>query len=159
MRIRAGALPRLPGAFLEKMSGFFQRWFRAGKSTASGADAERLAADWLRRERGFSIVCRNWRNPRNRREEIDLVCRDQDVLVFVEVKARASGALVPGYFAVDARKKRVLARAARSYLRQLHPCPSTYRLDVVEVSIPPIDSDAAPELLHFENVPLFGTRF
>ena len=39
--------------------------------------------------------------------------RDRDVLVFVEVKARRAGALVPGYYAVDRRKRKVLRRAAR----------------------------------------------
>lgn len=141
------------------MSGFLQRWFSGATSAASGSDAERLAADWLRRERGFSLVCRNWRNPQDRREELDLVCRDGDVLVFVEVKARAAGALVPGYFAVDARKKQVLRRATRSYLRHLHPRPRTIRFDVVEISIPPASSATPPEVLHFENVPLFSKTY
>src|SRR5258706_15330185 len=88
-----------------------------------GDKGERLAAEWLQRERRFSIVTRNWRNPRDRREEIDLVCRDANVLVFVEVKARAADALVPGYFAVDKRKKRVLRRAVGTYLRMLREKP------------------------------------
>jgi putative endonuclease len=137
------------------MSGFMERWFGPGAAGETGGEGERFAADWLRRERGFSVVCRNWRNPHDRREEIDLVCRDREALVFVEVKARAAGALVPGYYAVDARKKRVLRRAARSYLRQLHPRPTTYRFDVVEIQIPGRGSGAAPVLLHFEGVPLF----
>lgn len=149
--------PRLPVALcdLENMSGFLERWLGAKTAAESGGQGERLAADWLRRERGFVIVCRNWRNPLNRREEIDLVCRDREALVFVEVKARAAGSLVPGYFAVNARKKRVLRRAAWSYLRQLHPRPATYRFDVVEISIPAAGSAAAPGILHFENVRLF----
>lgn len=137
------------------MSGFLERWLGPKSAAKSGDEGEQLAADWLRRERGFVIVCRNWRNPQNRREELDLVCRDGEALVFVEVKARAAGALVPGYFAVNARKKRVLRGAARSYLRQLHPRPSTYRFDVVEISIPAGGSTAPPGVLHFENVPLF----
>lgn len=130
-----------------------------------GGEGERLAAAWLKRERGFAIVVQNWRNPRDRREEIDLVCRDGDVLVFVEVKARAAGALVPGYHAVDQRKKRVVKRAAESYLQQLATKPRTFRFDVVEVSLPASataaksGSTAAPEILHFENVPLFAKNF
>ena len=132
--------------------------FMAEKPADAGAQAERAAADWLQRERGFSVVARNWRNPRDQREELDLVCRDQDVLVFVEVKARARGALVPGYFAVDARKKRVLLNVCRAYLHQLGGKPRTFRFDVVEVSLAPAGSPAAPEILHFENVPLFPKR-
>jgi putative endonuclease len=124
----------------------------------AGARAERDAADWLRRERGFTVVARNWRNPRDRREELDLVCRDGPALVFVEVKARAAGALVPGYFAVDRRKKRVLRRAIRAYLRLLATRPETFRFDVVEIALP-IRAGGAPRILHFENIPLFSKHF
>jgi len=79
----------------------------SGRLTAAvkaGGGGEQLAAAWLARERGFAIVARNWRSPRDRRDELDLVGRDGEALVFVEVKTRAAGALVPGYYAVDARK-------------------------------------------------------
>ncbi len=130
----------------------------AGASADTGGRGERLAAGWLRRERGFVIVARNWRSPRDRRDEIDLVCRDGDVLVFVEVKTRAAGALVPGYHAVDGRKKRVLRRAGAVYLRRLPEPPRTFRLDVVEVALPAAGA-GRPEILHFENVPLFPKNF
>src|SRR5688572_29660345 len=108
-----------------------------GGNESDGDRGERLAAEWLKREKGFSLVTRNWRSPRDRREEIDLVCRDGEVLVFVEVKARAAGALVPGYHAVDERKKRVLRRAIEAYLGGLGEAgrPATFRFDVVEVSM------------------------
>ncbi len=131
------------------------RWLRP---TETGEQGEALAASFLRRERGFVIVARNWRNPRDRREEIDLVCCDGAVLVFVEVKARRADALVPGYYAVNARKKRVLRRACTAYLRQLRPPPRTFRLDVVEVGLP-VEGAAPPTVLHFENVPLFPKHF
>ena len=128
------------------------------RAAGCGDRAEQLAADWLRREMRVEIIARNWRNPKDRREEIDLVCRDRETLVFVEVKARAASALVPGYYAVDRRKKRVLRRAARAYLAQLHLKPSTFRFDVVEVSFP-APQTATPAILHFENVPLFSKSF
>jgi putative endonuclease len=129
-------------------------------SSDAGSAAERAAAQWLQRERHFQVLARNWRNPRDRREELDLVCADRDVVVFVEVKARAAGALVPGYFAVDARKKRALVRAAKAYLGRLHPKPVTFRFDIVEVTLPAggleIQADA---IRHFENVPLFSKHY
>jgi putative endonuclease len=128
------------------------------RPSGAGERGERLAADWLRREKNFSIVVRNWRNPADRREEIDLVARDGEVLVFIEVKTRAADARVPGYHAVDARKKRVLRRAVGTYLAQLRVKPRTFRLDIVEVA-QPADPKAAPEILHFENVPLFPKHF
>ena len=128
------------------------------ENAETGAAAEAAAARWLEGERGFRIVARNWRNPDDRREEIDLVARDGDVLVFVEVKARARGALVPGYYAVNRRKKNVLRRAITAYLRRLRDKPRTFRLDVVEV-VPSADGKGSPEVLHFENIPLFPKHF
>lgn len=143
---------------------FLRRLFGRNAAADSGAQGERLAASWLQRERRFSVVARNWRSPRDRREEIDLVCRDGEVLVFVEVKARAAGALVPGYHAIDKRKKRVLRRAIEAYLARLRSKPLTFRFDVVEISFPATTEmkthhGAEPEILHFENVPLFSKYF
>ncbi len=137
---------------------FFRSLLRLLRSPGAGVREEAWARAWLERERGFVIVAANWRNPRDRREEIDLVCRDGAVLVFVEVKARRPDALVPGYFAVDARKRRVLRRAACAYLRSLPRKPGTFRCDVVEISREP-DASAPREIRHFENVPLFGKHF
>lgn len=123
----------------------------------AGAKGEQYAADWLRRECGFAVVTRNWRNPRDEREEIDLVCRDGAVLVFVEVKARSEDALVPGYFAVNPRKKRVLRRAIDAYLRLLRHRPATFRFDVVEIAH---RAGGEPvEVLHFANIPLFSKHY
>ena len=141
-----------------------------------GDRAENFAAAWLARERGFQVIARNWRNPRDRRDELDLICRDGETLVFVEVKARTAGAMVPGFYAVDARKKRVLRRTIEAYLVNLRDKPRTFRFDVVEVALtdslnPTAASRArestpaeAPspermEVLHFENVPLFSKHF
>lgn len=133
--------------------------FGLTRPAQTGARGEKIAADWLRRERHFAIVARNWRSPRDRRDEIDLVGRDGEALVFVEVKARAAGALVPGYYAVDERKKNVMRRAATAYLRGLREKPITVRFDVVEVEWPAADAPAAPTVRHFENIPLFPKNF
>ncbi|SDR65495.1 YraN family protein [Opitutus sp. GAS368] len=118
----------------------------------AGARGEQAAADYLQERHGFAIVTRNWRSPRDRRDEIDLVCRDGEVLVFVEVKARAEGARVAGFSAVDERKKRALRRAVHAYLAALASPPRTFRFDVAEVTL----SDRLPaQVMHFENAPLF----
>lgn len=121
-------------------------------SAEAGARGEQAAADFLRTRQDFVILTRNWRSPRDQRDEIDLVCRDGDVLVFVEVKARAAGALVSGYQAVDERKKRALRRAVQAYLGQLVPPPRTFRFDIVEVTL---SGHLPPQVMHYENAPLF----
>jgi putative endonuclease len=118
----------------------------------AGVLGEQTAAEFLRTRHGYTIVTRNWHSPRDLRDEIDLVCRDGDVLVFVEVKARAAGALVSGYLAVDDRKKRALRRAVQAYLAQLSPAPRTFRLDIVEVTL---SGRLPPQVMHYENAPLF----
>ncbi|MFN5560540.1 MAG: YraN family protein, partial [Opitutaceae bacterium] len=109
------------------------------RRAAAGAWGEAEAAAWLEGQRGFRILARNWRNPRDRRSELDLVARDREVLVFVEVKTRAMGALVGGYAAVDERKRRALARARAANHQARPPTrpPPTYPLFRVAVDDPP----------------------
>ncbi|HSY52857.1 MAG TPA: YraN family protein [Opitutaceae bacterium] len=139
------------------MFSWLKRFFTRGAADPAGAAGERAASDFLQRERGFAIIARNWRSPRDRRDEIDLVCRDGEVLVFVEVKTRAAHALVQGYEAITMRKKKVLRRACTAYLRALGALqPRTFRFDVVEVAP---HAGGASEVRHFENVPLFPKNF
>lgn len=135
----------------------FRRRHRVRTPAAErGAAGERRAACFLAERDGLSIVARNWRNPHERRQEIDLVCRDGDVLVFVEVKTRSAGARVRGYRSVDRRKRRALRRAVLAYLAQLRVRPRTFRFDVAEV----VTGDGIDdEVRHFVNVPLFPRRW
>jgi len=91
------------------------------------------------------VLERNWRC---RSGEIDLICRDGDVTVFVEVKQRGSASHGAGYEAVTWRKRQRILRAARMYslARRLEGCP--VRFDVVS-----IDPGAAgePTLRHDRN--------
>ena len=78
------------------------------------------------------------RNYRCRRGEIDLVMRDTDTLVFVEVRRRTSLAFGGGLDSVDARKRARLVAAAEHYLMtnrigDERPC----RFDVVAIDGPP----------------------
>ena len=139
----------------EWFGGLLRRWKR-GHATEDGVIGfmgERAAAEHLRREKGYTILRRNWRHER---DEIDLICRDGEALVFVEVKTRAAHALVGGYDAVNKRKKRAVLRAARAYVAGLAEKPRTLRFDVVEVEHVEGERTA---LRHFENVPLFGKQY
>lgn len=144
------------------MSRFWARirgWFLGRRpSPDAGRMGERLAASWLEHAKHFRILAVNWRAPRDRRLELDLVARDGDALVFVEVKTRSARALVSGYYAAVAKRKRdAVERAARAFIHGLGERPRTVRYDVVEVSYTRVGEE--PEVRHFENVPLFPKGF
>jgi putative endonuclease len=94
-----------------------------------GELGERAAKQHLRKL-GLKFLTANFRSARG---EIDLVFRDADCLVFVEVKARSSEDWVRPAAAVNARKRRLLSQAALDYLRLLKNPPVRVRFDIVEV--------------------------
>jgi putative endonuclease len=124
-----------------------------GEPVPTGEAGEKAAEKHLVQTKGLKVLARNWRHGR---DELDLVCRDGDLLVFVEVKTRRSGAKVPGYFAVNQRKKKALMRAIRAYRARLSPKPKAIRFDVVEVEW---GGKAPGTIRHFENVPIFSKGF
>jgi putative endonuclease len=92
----------------------------------AGADAEEIAADFLA-AKGMHIVARNFRT---RFGEIDLVARDGESLVFVEVRMRKNDYLGGAADSVDVPKRARVVAAARAYLALVHPEPPC-RFDVV----------------------------
>lgn len=78
-----------------------------------GHVGEDFAADYLR-QKGFLILDRNWRH---RQKEIDIVAKDGDDLVFVEVKTRSSDAVPPSDL-ITYSKIRCLETAAEAYIRK-----------------------------------------
>jgi putative endonuclease len=83
-------------------------------------------------ELGYRIQDRNVRTPAG---EIDIVARDGDCLVFVEVKARRSARFGPPKAAVDRRKQRKLWLCAQHYLKTAgRTTRQRARFDVVSVT-------------------------
>lgn len=66
--------------------------------------------------------------------EIDLICRDQETIVFLEVKARPSARLGAGIEAVNADKRRRLRAAANAYIRRHKLYDAACRFDIIEFS-------------------------
>lgn len=95
-----------------------------------GVWGERTAARYLRHS-GCKILYRNYRAPQG--GEVDLVCRDQETLIFVEVKTRRSENYTRPLDAVDQKKRKLIQRGALSWLRLLKNPDVTFRFDVVEV--------------------------
>jgi putative endonuclease len=108
---------------------------------ALGRGAERAAADYLERA-GFKVVERNVRLGHG---EIDLVCRDGDAVVFVEVKCRRATWGDPPSAAVSWHKQRRLTRLAQHYLKWRGLGDVRCRFDVVSVTI---DAAGRTDLVH-----------
>lgn len=96
---------------------------------ALGRRGEDLAAEHLVRE-GYRLLQRNYRC---RLGEIDLVARDGEAVVFVEVKTRRSKAFGTSAEAVSASKQARLLRLADCYLRDRGLGNPPCRFDVVAV--------------------------
>jgi putative endonuclease len=82
-----------------------------------GAAAEALAAEFLEAQ-GLAIVARNYRC---RGGEIDLIARDGETLIFVEVRLRSDPAFGGAAASITSAKKRRLRFAALHYLSRSRP--------------------------------------
>jgi len=105
-----------------------------------GELGERLALDYLTDYEGYQIVATNFRVPLGRglrgqklTAEIDVIAYDDETLSFIEVKTRTSDVVVTPERAVDLRKQRQIARAARRYRQLMKVYREPYRYDVVTV--------------------------
>jgi|TARA_B100000959_G_C14674305_1_gene497841 putative endonuclease len=138
------------------------RWCLKGISSVSSQAERGRYGEWrarqLLRRKGYLVLSVNWRNPHDRRDEIDLICKDREVLVFVEVRARASSSQVSGYDSITSRKRKALLKTCKAYLNHRRQRPEHFRFDVVEVDLP-TDNSGTAEIFHHENVALFPPRF
>jgi len=92
-----------------------------------------LAARFLRTH-GYKVLCRNFKDRRG--GEIDIVCRDGDTLVFVEVKTRGDEAFGRPIEAVDRQKQLRVSKGGLAWLRLLDNPDIVFRFDVVEILLP-----------------------
>lgn len=106
-----------------------------GVDQVTGRRGEDLAHRFLR-ERGFHIVARNYRLSSGD-AEVDLIARDGDVLVFIEVKTRRSADYGPPERAIGAQKRSKLLRAARVYVAGCRISWDRVRFDVVGIVLTP----------------------
>jgi putative endonuclease len=110
-----------------------------------GARGEKLACRFLRKS-GYKILYRNFRGRTG--GEIDIVCRDHDTLVFVEVKTRTREDFGRPFDAVDRDKQKRISRGGLAWLRLLDDPDILFRFDVVEVIIA---KDAEPRFELLRN--------
>lgn len=115
-------------SFVERIKAWFCR-VEQPEHLRRGALGERAAKTFLK-QRGLKFLAANFRSDRG---EIDLVFRDRDCLVFVEVKTRSSEEWTRPAAAVNRRKRRLLTLTALDYLRRLKYPQVKLRFDIVEV--------------------------
>ena len=109
-----------------------------------GELGERTAKKHLQRQ-GLKFLTANFRSPRG---EVDLIFRDDDCLVFIEVKARSSEDWVRPAAAVNKERRQRLTRAALDYLRLLKNPQVKLRFDIVEVLL---ENGGVREVRHLPN--------
>jgi putative endonuclease len=116
-----------------------------------GAAGERLARRHLE-DRGYQFVAANWRCPSG---ELDLVMREGEVLVFVEVKTRRGERLGAAEEAVTARQVDRLLSAAQQFIAERPQLADTFwRIDLVAITLAP--SGAVSRVSHIENAGQLG---
>lgn len=106
-----------------------------------GSEAETLAADYLMKK-GYRLLERNFRYGK---KEIDLIMKDGQYIVFVEVKARSSVRYgTPAEF-VDFKKQQRLISAATYFLVKNGLTETRARFDIVEIYL------SSGEITHIQN--------
>jgi putative endonuclease len=109
-----------------------------------GQLGETAAKKHLKRS-GLKFLTQNFRSDRG---ELDLVFREDDCLVFVEVKTRSSEEWTRPAAAVNKERRGRLTRAALDYLRLLKNPQVKIRFDIVEVLL---ENGSVREVRHLPN--------
>ena len=107
-----------------------------------GKQGEELAVQYLI-GKGYEILERNWRNIL---KEIDIIAKDGECLVIVEVKTRQTDEYGDPDIAVTRKKQRMLITAANAYISKYNMDVET-RFDIISI----IFKDGEPVIEHIED--------
>ncbi len=118
----------------------------AAKHIDTGIWGEKVAAEYLKGKK-YRIIGTRVRV--GDRDEFDIIARDGNTLVFVEVKTKSGEEYGRPLVAVDRKKKHVLSRGAVRYLKKLKRPPEFFRFDVIEVVGE--EGDINPIIRHLDN--------
>jgi len=133
-------------ARLDKLARLRGRNVKLPEHLALGIEGEDAVFFYLRRRR-YTVVARRWSSG-DLPGDVDLIAWDGSVLCFIEVKTRSARTITPAEVAVDERKRTILRRLARRYVRQLPQATAPpVRFDVVSVYLVP---GRKPEFEHYK---------
>ena len=95
-----------------------------------GKSGEDQAARYLKKN-GYQVLCRNYRS---RFGEIDIIARDAETIVFVEVKSRRTSSYGHPKYAITYAKQEKISKTALYYLKENGQSNSKARFDVVTIT-------------------------
>ncbi|ADL07835.1 YraN family protein [Thermosediminibacter oceani] len=109
-----------------------------------GKFGEDYALNYLKSNK-YEIIKVNYRCKHG---EIDIIARERNTVVFVEVKTRASDAFGRGMEAVDRSKQKKIRAAALNFLNEYNRPIGDLRFDVIDIKMNP---GKLPDLVHLKN--------
>lgn len=112
----------------------------------TGQKGEAIACEYLKKS-GYKILATNFRY--SRLSEIDIVAKEKDTIVFVEVKTRSTTAFGHPYEAINKQKLSHIFQAGLYYLKTSGEKFKNYRIDIISVLEP--DN---PRIEHLKNISL-----
>ena len=113
-----------------------------GTKKQVGEWGEMQARNWLQWH-GVDILHCNWRSGH---KEIDIIARQSDVLIFIEVKCRSTSIFAPPETAVNAKKWKNIGIAATDYMIKKKYF-GKFRFDILAVTITPY----CKQIMHFKD--------
>ncbi len=134
---------------------------RSGRSNQSGVGGrgEDDALKYLR-SKGYAILEQNWYNKVGKRlGEVDIIARDDDSIIFVEVKSRCSRQSIQGSAAntqsvlpqenITPQKLQKISKVAQVYIKEQNLWQMNWRVDAITVVY---HEKAEPQIVHLENI-------
>ena len=101
------------------------------KRKETGNLGEKLAREYLEKH-GYAVIETNYRSPAG---EIDIIARQGDCLVFVEVRTKRSKVFGSAEESITPLKKQHLIAGVAYYCQSLEKPPASYRIDFVDVEL------------------------
>ena len=116
-----------------------------------GNKGESLAEDYIKRK-GYKIIQRNYRC---RLGEIDIIAKDDDTIVFIEVRTKQNENFGSPQGSVTSTKKSKISKTALSFIQEKNLSGYSYRFDFIAITF----SQGKPNIEHIENAFMPNGRY